>query len=349
MRRLERWKLQATARGLLPEERVGTCLRRVVPGEAVKVWKAREADRAHYSGLMVCGSVWHCPVCAAKISERRRVELVAAIAAWKATGGEVLLLTLTVPHYQHQALATVLKGFEKARVKQRESKRWKTLKASIGLAGSVRALEVTHGANGWHVHSHELLFLRPGSVCHPGDIQALEAQVLASWQHSCLRSGLGEPNAHGVSLEDGSKAALYAGKWGLAEEVTKAHVKRGKFANPTPWDLLRQVAAEELAPGEISDAAELFQEYAKAFKGKRQLAWSKGLRDLLGLDVEATDEELAASQEESAVLLGSLSRANWARVVLAEKRGEVLEAAAAAGWPGVLALIARLKGGGGGG
>lgn len=339
---MERWKLQSVARGLLPTERVAKCLRWAIPHEVVKVWKSKKhADRAHYSGLMTCGSVWHCPVCAAKVSERRRVELSDGIAAWKAQGGEVLLLTQTVPHYAHQRLKTVLHGFTKAREFERRSRAWRDLKASVGLQGSVRALEVTIGDNGWHVHSHELLFLAPGRTV---PLKTLEGAFLSVWRVSCVRVGLDAPNAHGVSLENGEKAARYAGKWGLAEEVTKAHVKRGKFNNPTPWDLLRIVAADELEPGEISAAGELFQEYAKAFKGKLQLVWSRGLRALLGLGPEKTDEELAEEQEESAVLLGSLSRADWSRVLGAERRGELLEVAAVEGWPGVVALIARLRG-----
>jgi hypothetical protein len=331
---LERWKLQGVARLVVPEERVGTCLRRVVPGEGVGVWRKKE--RAHYSGLMVCGSVWVCPVCAAKISETRRLDLVEGIEAWKARGGRVLLLTLTVPHYAHQRLKAVLKGFTAARRLLRDRTSWKGWASRVGLRGSVRALEVTHGENGWHVHCHELLFLE-GSA--GGGLRGLEAEVLRMWTSACETAGAGTPNEHGVRLHDGSQAARYAGKWGLDQEVTKGHLKRGRDGNASPWDLLRAV----LATGE-DEPAELFREYAEGFKGRRQLVWSKGLRDLLGLEAEVEDEELAAKIEEEAVFLGSLSRSDWARVVLAEKRGEVLEVATVAGWPGVLELVRKLRG-----
>ena len=49
--------------------------------------------------------------------------------------------------------------------------------------------------------------------------------------------------------------------------------------------------------------------FFKAFKGKRQLYWSNGLRDLLGLKKEKTDKELAeAEMDRLAALLRTLTR-----------------------------------------
>src|SRR6266849_5900961 len=70
--RLLKWALQAEARAILPNERIAYCLRQVNPIAAgVEVYHSPEHRRAHYGGLFVCGSIWMCPICAAKISERR--------------------------------------------------------------------------------------------------------------------------------------------------------------------------------------------------------------------------------------------------------------------------------------
>ena len=68
--RFERYAMQSVAKDLLPNERVKICLRHVA-GDNVEVRKHLKTEKAFYSGLMVCGSVWMCPVCASKISERR--------------------------------------------------------------------------------------------------------------------------------------------------------------------------------------------------------------------------------------------------------------------------------------
>ncbi|MBW5466236.1 rolling circle replication protein, Rep63 protein, partial [Pseudomonas aeruginosa] len=70
-----------------------------------------------------------------------------------------------------------------------------------------------------------------------------------------------------------------------------------------PWDFLRAIL--ERSEG-WEQSAHLFRTYAAAFKSQRQLYWSNGLRALLALGEEATDEEVAAVQEDSAMALADL-------------------------------------------
>ena len=51
-----------------------------------------------------------------------------------------------------------------------------------------------------------------------------------------------------------------------------------------------------------------------ATKGKKQLQFSDGLRKLLGLDSQKSDEELAAEQNEHAFLMSHLSKPEWYRL-----------------------------------
>jgi hypothetical protein len=88
----------------------------------------------------------------------------------------------------------------------------------------------------------------------------------------------------------------------------------------------------------------LFQEYAKAFKGRHQLEWSKDLWKLLEMGKKVTDEDLAGRLEEEAEFLGRIDPPQWKIIQKAEKRGEVLEVAHREGWPGVLKLIKTLIG-----
>jgi hypothetical protein len=331
IKRLEKYRLQSVARSILSNERVASCLRFVIPhANHVKIWKAHE--RAHYSGLVVCGSVWNCPVCASKISERRRVELMQGMNTWKGRGS-VLMLVLTIPHYQHQPLHEVLDKFTKARQRFRERKAWwkDGISQDLHLRGSVRALEVTHGQNGWHVHSHELLLCE---CDFSGGYGMFEARIYDVWKSVCLSVGLGAPDRlHGVKVHDGSKAASYASKWGLEDEMTKAHLKAGRDGNLSPWDMLRGIDEG------VKEYKALFREYARGFKGKRQLVWSDGLRDVLGLGREKSDAEIAKEIDQDAVLLGMLTRADWTAVRRADRRGELLEIASSQGWDGVVKFI----------
>jgi len=336
IRKLTRFALQSASKTIMPGERVKNCMRLVKKGNfTVDILKSR--DKTFYSGLTVCGSVWLCPICAAKISERRRNDLKLAVSTAKKNGYQALFLTQTIPHYSNQSISSLQVKFTRARVKQREHNSWKNLSSRIGLVGSVRALEVTYGQNGFHIHTHEILFIRPGA--DRVDIPRTMLEILSTWQRACKSVGLRQPSIeHGVDLRDGSYADQYVNKWGMEEELTKSHVKKGRVDSLTPWDFLRIV----LETGDC-EYADLFREYAKAFKGKRQLVWSRGLRDLLGLDEELTDQELAEKNIDLADLIYKLSLDQWRFILSKDIRGEVLEHARIGGESGVVAYLAGLQ------
>ncbi len=329
--RISRWQKHHAAAEILPDERVSTCHMHTMRGK-VSIMKHRERGSVFYGGLMVCGSVWACPICASKISEKRKVDLVAGIETWKDRGGQVHLLTLTAPHYQGDGLKGLVDRFRDARRRLRRSKTWRMWAPRINLQGSVCAIEVTYGENGWHVHTHEILFTEPG------DRKPIAEDILAAWQRACVAAGLEIPNHHGVEIGDGSKAGSYASKWGMEHELTKAHIKKGNQGGSTPWDFLTQYHE-----GEKEISRSLFKEYACAFKGRRQLVWSKGTRDLLGLDPELTDEDLAAIEEDQAEVIVEISREDWKIVVRYQVRGELLNVARERGGEGVVEYIAALR------
>jgi hypothetical protein len=61
-------------------------------------------------------------------------------------------------------------------------------------------------------------------------------------------------------------------------------------------------------------------------KGSKQLVWSRGLRDLLELGQELTDDEVAAADESQAgdALLMPISLPIWRLVLKYDVRGQLL-------------------------
>lgn len=341
--RAMRFALQSAARYILPKSRTAKCLRLRRGGADVQVWRSREHGTASYSGLQTCGSVWACPVCAAKIAERRRAELMGAMAAHKAGGGSMLMLTLTTPHQRGDKLADLLAKQSAALRRFWSDFTVRGLLAGLGVVGQVRALEVTHGRkspqnNGWHPHYHVLLFAGAGVDL----AKDWAVRLYLRWSALCEKSGLGVPSfEHGLKLDDGSKAAAYASKWGLEDEMTKGHTKKGKTGGETPFDFLRAFLADS---GDLQAAA-LFREFAETFKGKRQLHWSHGLKARFAVE-DVTDDELAERIEDSADYLGSLTLDQWRDVLAVEGRANVLACAASGGWPAVVAYLDAIKGAG---
>lgn len=321
-RRLERFALQSQIAKYLPEQRVKTCLRNPI-GDHVDVKHNRQKDSYGFRNLETCGSVWMCPVCAAKISEKRRIELSAGIANWHDQGGKVIMMTITVQHNLRTAYKKTLAELQTAYESFLRSKPVRRLLDGMGVAGRIRALETTYGENGWHPHFHILMFVKSDDI-HLDQSQAL---LLNQWKLACKRKGMQTPNGHGLQLHDGAYAAAYVSKWGLESEMTKGHIKKSKTGY-SPFDLARfdlgnySGTAKPLSPGQ---AKTLFQEYAYCMKGKRQLVWSDGLRDLLGLKPEKTDKELVDEVDEQEILFVRIPLPMWKIILKAEKRGEVLE------------------------
>lgn len=318
--RAERFALQATARAILGNEhRTWKCQHWKAPKQDIEILKSNEHGKATYKGLYVCARLWTCPVCAAKISERRRVELIGALASAKRQGLHVKLLTLTVPHGIGDDVNALLSGIKKAWKATTSNRDGKALRKLLGVKGTIRALEVTYGKNGFHPHLHVLLFLDQDATN-----QCVEGLFAPLWQKACTKAGLPRPSdMHGCRVDDGSKAAAYASKWGLESEMTKSHTKRGKEGGMTPWDFLRAVLDDD---AESPRYRALFRIYADAFHGERQLHWSVGLKDLLEVG-HATDEELAVSDQDNCHLLARLVMPEWRAILHARAQAAVLDVA----------------------
>ena len=56
-----------------------------------------------------------------------------------------------------------------------------------------------------------------------------KTRLYLRWDAYCQKAGLGSPSfQHGIDLRDGSFASNYVAKWGLEDEMTKGHIKKGK-------------------------------------------------------------------------------------------------------------------------
>jgi len=322
--RLDRYAMKWSLDRLLPGSRQTRCHRWRIPGRDVELKLSLEHQKSFVAGCECCGSVWGCPLCAPKITERRRLEVSEAMSRAKEMGLQVLLLTLTVPHGLGDDVRVVLDQMKQAWRKGSTSRAGKTMRKMIGLKGTIRVLEVTYGENGWHPHFHVMLFV--DSSWSPDVIQRLWYPI---WLDGCRKSGLADPSkAHGCRVDDGSRAARYLTKWGLDSELTKGHLKRGK-TSVNPWDLLRVYTFgldDRRISSDLRDvmtglgidrekAGKLWQVFFFAFKGARQLYWSNGLRALLGLTKEKTDQELAEEEMDPVAAILAVLNAYWPLIV----------------------------------
>lgn len=313
--RSERYAIQSVARKALPNERVSMCLRRT-NGSKVSVHRHRKTRKSFYGGLLVCGSVWHCPVCAAKISERRKKELEMAFTQHKENKGYISLLTLTFSHQKTDTLKDMLHQFGQATQKFMTGKAFQNIRNELGMIGRIRVLEVTYGHNGFHPHVHIAIFHN-----NEVDQEEMRKKLYNLWEKACSKFNLKTSYEYGLDFQNGDEAEKYMSKhgtWSLEQELSKSHIKKAKNESLSPFDFLRMYLQNEDVK-----YLRLFREYATYFKGKRQIQWSQGLKKMFVLE-DKTDEELAKEKIEEADLLGLLEYHEWKHVLKYELRAKLL-------------------------
>lgn len=274
-------------------ERVRKC-GRVRHSESVAV-RVRDGV-AGFAGVTSCGSIWADPVCNAKVMARRAVEVGTAVALWQGTGGQVVFTTLTMRHHRGHGLAQLWDALSAAWNRVTGGKAWLADKARHGVVGYLRVVEVTYGKNGWHVHVHALLFVRPGCV-----VNVLHASMFGRWQRALERRGLSAltvgQDARLITGPADADLAAYFTKatadptaLGLEFTQTQSKTARSALSTQTPWHFLDDVLIGD------ADALDRWHEWEKGSRGRRQMTWSKGMRDLLGIGAQASDEEVAAEE-----------------------------------------------------
>lgn len=331
----DRLSLQKVMAKLLPEYRVSKCLCCVQDKyKPLTVFKSAKHGTISVSNLQTCSSVWHDPFCAAKITEKRRLELNQAIEAHKAVGGSISLITRTVPHTQKDSLLSMRDRFRLADKYMKKEYQYEKMRGRFNVFGDVKTYELTvTWLNGWHLHIHEVFFHNADAFegvalesnpAYVAFLKDFEQTYYDIWRNSSTKAGFDEPNReHGLQVQNGDFAAEYIAKWGhepesnwgVDSELTKAHIKNSKKGY-TPWQLIRlyrDTGDERLIP--------IIQEYAHTMHNQRQLMWSKGLKKAFGIG-EKSDEELSDELDDVAEELGVLSPVQWKFIVKNDLRSE---------------------------
>lgn len=312
--------------GLSSIDRCRSCGRQIV-GQEVAVVHSPERG-AGFAGLETCASVWACPVCSRKIAARRSLEIGAGLTEWQRRGGTVVFVTLTMRHHRGHRLGTELDALLGSWGRVIGSRVWRRWLDRLGSPGLVRVVEVTWGLNGWHAHLHFALLV-DGSTS-AADVGRLRDWLFPKWSREVVRHGMPAPLALGqdAHLVDGLTAAADLGKYlskdpadALGRELMGGWSKQARSAHSTRpvWSLLD----EFLATGD-ADVLDRWHEYERATRKRRSVAWSQGLRDLLAIGEEETDDQVVNDAAGDAAVV-FISREGWRTVLaLAEPTSRLL-------------------------
>jgi Replication protein len=293
-------------------------------GPILRISGTDEERLAGYAGLVTCGSVWACPVCAGKIAARRASELSEVMRTVLSSGGSASLITLTMRHHQGHQLKELWQALSLAWHGVISGKQWTQDQELGGLLGWVRVVEATHGRNGWHLHIHVLVCWKKSvSLALAQDIgyrmwqrwtKVLERRGFTSWKH---RGGV---DVRMATLRSNNLARYFTK---LAWEVTYSHMKEARGGR-SPFKIL----TDGLRTGDADDLG-LWLEWEQASFGRRQLTWSLGehdLRKLAGLGAEQSDEEIAAEELAGEDVI-ALPHPTWKTLLERELTTDLLDAA----------------------
>jgi hypothetical protein len=301
---------------------------------------------ANFGGVAYCSSMWGCPACSAVIRQRRADELERGVVPFlsRDQGGGGLLLTLTIPHTFDDSLETTFATVRDGWAFLRRSRAVKDVWARIGVVGYVKAVEITHGRNGWHPHLH-VLVLTEGRLS-AAQVADFSGVVEAGWIAGATPPGRSAPSAEfGVNVRplhvrgrfQGGELVQYLAKVqdgdGLARpptlEMTRGDLKTGRKSSRTPFELLAQLREARLAgqTGRLRRLLRLWGEYESTTKGRHGIIWSRGLKARLGVDEKDDATLVDESVNEGAEPVLQLDPFAWLAVVRAGARAQVLELA----------------------
>lgn len=329
--------------------------------------------RGTFTGMCRCDSLWVCPVCQPVISEYRALEIRKALYDHKKNGGTIVFVTATTKHKRTDTLKDTLSAVSESMSYVKNGKSWQTFKFDNGFVGSIRTLEHTFtDRNGHHPHLHELWFFD-----EPVNPKLLKSWIWTRYTKAlnkrgytcsrtrgidvkvCLTDKEQESKIQGLNITEIESIASYWAKgmnvdqtfsefssscaWGVAEELTKHHLKTPRTYNDGTevvsynatafalhyMDTLSQISVckdrdvKKVLFRKATRFKKLFIDYAEATFGRSQLFWSKGLKDRFSIE-ELKDSEVGEQLESLVIELNSLSIEDLQKIVKLRLRPAII-------------------------
>lgn len=272
-------------------------------GPALRLSGDGDGRRAGIAGLQSCGSPWSCPVCSRKIASERAEELSRVVQVVADQGGAGALVTLTLRHNRSHSLRACWDALTYAWGKVTSGKHHRAEIEQFGVIGWARAVEVTYGEqSGWHAHIHAVLLL--DAPTSPEMLEELAARWWQRWERALGRRGFTASAENGgldcrsieMTADTPGAVARYFNKIGT--ELAGHTMKHGRRGNRSMF----QVLADGLDTS-LADDIERWNEYETVSRGRRQMTWSRGLRDWAEVGRRRSDEEIVDEDEGGETVL----------------------------------------------
>ena len=356
--RIVRYRRQAEARKLLPDQPVAWCCRRVAIDPETRrrldnlpIKKSASSEHFYTGGHWACHSN-PCPVCQAR---RAGVFLGRLLPALEVNAARFIygMDTLTASTNAAMTAGDFVPKFKRALSRFTGGRWWADFRERWHIRGWVTGQDFTQKSHGPHFHIHRLIIMdrAPFFVDRPSR-RALNANILLAarwaafdwnvtsiavlqgidktaaalmhadaaqrWVNCCEAEGLIADLDYGYHIEGGDHKVAHYIAK-LALEVTQSGNKRGR-GGWTLGELLDQSARGNRQAGDF------WRQAQEALKGTAILRASKGLWALLEVE-EPTDADLAAGDQTSFdELIALLPVEDWYAILNDDRREEYFAA-----------------------
>jgi hypothetical protein len=322
-------------------DRLRACYRLTATESSAVIISQADESGAYYANLCVCGNVWCCPVCSAKILAKRADQISRGLASHIVGGGEAWMVTFTLRHDWHHGLDELFDALSDGFTRLGNGKAAKKEREATRLVGTINSREITY-RRGWHPHLHVVVLFEEAP-----DPLAL-AKLIKRWERVWLawtaKQGFPADARHGidwtkvVTAADAGEYLAKAQDSGrtIGAEVARGDLKRGRLGSLTPFELLEYVDRTGDKAG-----VDLWREYEKATTGKRRhrIRWSNGLRALLLPDEDEKSDEDLAQEDRKGRAVALIGVETWKAIVDAGLEARVLEAIDRGGFLGLVQLL----------
>lgn len=306
--------------------------------ETVDIKEVRDFDNParHLSHVKRCGSPWNCPVCSAKLSTIRSIQLDSLITCGKDNSRFYSMVVLTIQHKAGQDLNHLMSILDDLRKYIQSHRSFREFKEKHKLRFLHVGLELTMSIKqvlkDFHPHNNFVF-----DFDEKPNLTELELSqfiynlisIRALKKHGVtLKSPYIEPVKKRIVFKDGINHLIdvnqvkggvtatydfkkdYPTKFGLAEEVTLSMYKHGDINGSFhPFQLLDYLRFFELSDETKKLLIEMFREYSLAFRrkslfrfGRESIKYYKEQYNF-EIDVKQDNEEIEESQSTGEVLL----------------------------------------------
>ena len=255
---------------------------------------------AFFRGVYACGSPWVCAVCSARIRSVLAQRITILASKWMAAGNTLLHAGLTVPHDKGMRLKGTFDVIAGGWKYLTTGGKWTRCQDKNGLAGWLKAIEITCGCkNGFHPHIHVLFFLKGKD---DAAIARLTRYIKDNWATFAVSQGYDRPSERRGVQVDVCYSAEEVGNYvcktqdgkAVGNEVARGDMKQGKAGGRTFFEILADWSKDK-----NPEDRQLMEEYYYATKGRKCITTSRGLWSLCpGMPDEQSEQEIAEENEE---------------------------------------------------